>query len=93
MKCDVIDGSIASGFRQPIIYSFILVKLLGYKVFSEAKTVHFKKRNISVLNTVTFYLESDNYEKVNFNGETLTFTPQMIKVLNNMFTYTFISNK
>ena len=34
----------------------------------------------SVLNTTTFYLEDDNNEEVNFNGEMLTFTLQMNKI-------------
>ena len=38
------------------------------------------KKNKSVLNTTSFYLEDDNHEEVNFNGETLTFTLQMIKI-------------
>ena len=33
----------------------------------------------SVLNSITFYLEDDDNEEVNFNGETFTFTLQMIK--------------
>ena len=80
LKCDVINGSIVDGFKQPILYSFVLDKLPGYKVFSEPETVHYKKINKSVLNTITFYLEDDNNEEVNFNGETLTFTLQMIKI-------------
>ena len=39
-----------------------------------------KKINKSVLNTITFYLEDDNNEEVDFNGETLIFTLQMIKI-------------
>ena len=80
LKCDVIDGSIQDGVRQPILYSFVLDKLPGYKVFSEPETIHYKKINKSVLNTITFYLEDDNNEEVDFNGETLTFTLQMIKI-------------
>ena len=80
LKCDVINGSIVDGFRQPILYSFVLDKLPGYKVFSEPETIHYKKINKSVLNTITFYLEDDNNEEVDFNGETLTFTLQMIKI-------------
>ena len=74
LKCDVIDGSVVDGVRQPIIYSFVLDKLPGYKVFSEQETIHYKKINKPVLNTITFYLEDDNNKEVNFNGETLTFT-------------------
>ena len=80
LKCDAIDGSIVDGFRQPILYSFVLDKLPGYKVFSEPETIHYKKINKSVLNTITFYLEDDNKKVVEFNGETLTFTLQMIKI-------------
>ena len=43
LKCDVIDGSILSGVRQPIFYSFVLDKLQGYEVFSQPETVHYKK--------------------------------------------------
>ena len=80
MKCDCIDGSIQDGVRQPILFSFVLDKLSGYKVFCEPETIHYKKINKSVLNTITFYLEDDDYKEVNFNGETLTFTLQKIKI-------------
>ena len=80
LKCDCIDGSIQDGVRQPILFSFILDKPSGYKVFCEPETIHYKKINKSVLNTITFYLEDDDNEEVNFNGETLTYTLQMIKI-------------
>ena len=80
LNCDCIDGSVVNGLRQPILYSFVLDKLPGYKVFSEPETIHYKKINKSVLNTITFYLEDDNNKEVDFNGETLTFTLQMIKI-------------
>ena len=80
LKCDAIDGSIQDGVRQPILFSFVLDKPSGYKVFCEPETIHYKKINKSVLNTITFYLEDDNNNEVGFNGETLTFTLQMIKI-------------
>ena len=80
LKCDAIDGSVVNGIRQPKLYSFVLDKPSGYKIFSEPETIHYKKLNKSVLNTITFYLEDDNNKEVNFNGETLTFTLQMIKI-------------
>ena len=54
LKCDVIDGSVVNGNRQPILYSFVLDKPSVYKIFSEPKTIHYKKINKSVLNTITF---------------------------------------
>ena len=80
LKCDCIDGSIQDGIRQPIMYSFVLDKPSGYKIFCEPETILFKKINKSVLNTITFYLEDENNEEVDFNGETMTFTLQMIKI-------------
>ena len=80
LKCDIIHGSVVDAVRQPIIYSFVLDKRPGYKVFCEPETIHYKKINKSVLNTITFYLEDKNNKEVNFNGETVTFTLQMIKI-------------
>ena len=80
MKSDVINGSVVNGIRQPILYSFVLDKPSGYKIFCEPETIHYKKTNKSVLNTITFYLEDDSDKEVNFNEETLTFTLQMIKI-------------
>ena len=80
LKCDAVGGSVVNGIRQPILYSFVLDKKPGYKVFSEPETILYKKINKSVLNTITFYLEDCNNEEVDFNGETLTFTLQMIKI-------------
>ena len=80
LKCDAIDGSVVNGIRQPILYSFVLDKPAGYKIFCEPETIHHKKIKKSVLNTITFYLEDDDHKEVNFNEETLTFTLQMIKI-------------
>ena len=80
LKCDVIDGSILSRLRQPKFFGFVLDKPAGYKVFREPETIHFKKLYKSALNTITFYLEKDNHEKVDFIGEQLTFTLQLIKI-------------
>ena len=80
LKCDCIDGSIQDGVRQSILFSFVLDKPSGYKVFCEPETIHYEKTNKSVLNTITFYLEDDDHKEVIFNGETSTFTLQMIKI-------------
>ena len=80
LKCDCIDGSVLNGTRQPISFSFVLDKLPGYKVFCVPETIHYKKINKSVLNTITFCLENDNNEIIDFNQETMTFALQMIKI-------------
>ena len=80
LKCDVIDGSVVDGLRKPIFYSFVLDKKPGYKVFCEPETIHYKKINKSVLNTIKFYLEDNNNKVVDFSQETMTFTLLMIKI-------------
>ena len=54
LKSDCIDGSIQDGVRQPILFSFVLDKPAGYKVFCEPETIHYTKINKSVLNTIHF---------------------------------------
>ena len=68
------------GLRQTILHSFILGKPTGYKIFSEPETIHYKKMNKSVLKIISFHLEDHNHEEGNFNGETLNFTLQLIKI-------------
>ena len=80
LKCDAIHGSVVDGVRQPILYSFVLDKPSGYKVFCEPETIHYKKINKSVLNTITCHFEDDSDKVVDFNQETMTFTLQMIKI-------------
>ena len=46
LKCNIIDGSLVNGLRQPILYSLVLDKLPGYKVFCEPETTHYKKINL-----------------------------------------------
>ena len=67
LKSDFIDGSIQNGLGQPILFTFVLDKPSGYKVFSEPETIHYKKINKSVLNNITFFLENDNNKAVDFN--------------------------
>ena len=44
LNCDCFDGSVLNGIRQPILYSFVLDKLPGYKVFCEPGTIHYKNK-------------------------------------------------
>ena len=80
LKADCIDGSVLNGIKKPILYSFVLNKPPGYKKFCSPETIHYKKINKTVLDNITFYLEDTNNHQVDFNGETLTFTLQVIKI-------------
>ena len=80
LKCDCIDGSIMNGTREPILYSFSLDQPPGHKIYKEPKVKLLKKINKSILSHITFYFEDDDYKPVDFNGETISFTCQLIKI-------------
>ena len=42
-KCDCIDWRFLNGLREPVLFSFSLDKLAGYKVFCMPETMHFKE--------------------------------------------------
>ena len=80
LNCDGVAGSVVNGIREPILFSFVLDKPTGYKIFCQPETIHFRKINKPALNTITLYLEDDINEEVDFNQGTLTFTLQLIKI-------------
>ena len=80
LKCDVINRSVLSGSREPILFSLILDKLPWFKMFCEPEKTYSKKINKSVLNTITGFLDDDANKEVDFNEETLTFTLQLIEI-------------
>ena len=79
LKCNVVDGSIVNGVREPILYSFTVDQPTGLKIYKEPKVKLFKKINKSVLSHLTFYFEDDDYKPVDFNNEIVIFTCQLIK--------------
>ena len=80
LKCDCIQGSIVNGKREPILFSFALSSPPGHKIYKEPRVKIFKKINKSVLSHITFYFEDDDYKPVDFHGETISFTCQLIKI-------------
>ena len=80
LKCDCIQGSIVNVVREPILYSFALDQPPGYKIYKEPKVKFLKKINKSVLSHITFYFEDDDHKTVDFNGESISFTCQLIKI-------------
>ena len=80
LKCDCIQGSIVKSIRDPILYSFDFSSPPGHKVYKEPKVKLFKKINKAVLFHKTFYFEDDDPKPVDFNGETISFTCQIIKM-------------
>ena len=80
LKCDCVDGSIVNGIREQLLFSFNLSAPPGYKIIKEPTTVLYKEINKTQLDTFHFFLEDSNHNPVDFNGENLTFTIQIIKI-------------
>ena len=80
LKADCIQGSILNGIRQPILFSFALDQPPGHKIYKEPKVKLFEKVNKSVLSHINFYFQHDDHKPVDFNGETISFTCQLIKI-------------
>ena len=78
LKCDCIHGSIVNGVREPILYSFALSSPPGHKIFKEPRVKLFKKINKNVMSHISFHLEDDDHKPVDFNGELISFTCQLI---------------
>ena len=79
-KCDCSNGGIVNGIREPILSSFGLSSPPGHKLFNEPKIKLFRKINKSVLSDIRFSVEDDDHKAVDFNGETISFTSQLIKI-------------
>ena len=88
LKCDCIQGSIVNGKREPILFSFALSSPPGREIYKELRVKFFKNVNKSVLSLSTFYFEDDDHKPVDFNGETVSFTCQLIRIL-KLYFYTY----
>ena len=80
LECDCVDGSIVNGIREQILFSFILSAPPGYKIIKEPNIISYQKINKTRLDSIQFFLEDNNHNPVDSNGETLTFTIQIIKI-------------
>ena len=79
LKCYCIQGGKVNGIREPILYSFALSSTPGHKIYREPRIKFFKRMNKSLLSHIKFYFEDDDHKPVDFNGETINFTCQLIK--------------
>ena len=80
LKADCSIDSILIGTREPILYNFAPVYPTGHKLYKEPRTTLFKKIKKLFYLTPCFYLEDDDHKSVDFNGETIIFTYQLIKM-------------
>ena len=58
----------------------LLVHLHVIKFIIQLKSYFLKQMNKALLSHTTFYLEDDDHKVVDFNGETISFTCQLIKI-------------
>ena len=86
-KSNIFNGSKLNAIREPMLCSFNLDKPPGWKFFFQPERVSYRRMDKFVLNTITIGLEDDNHAEGNFNGETLTFTLQLIKIWTNKWAF------
>ena len=80
LKADCINGSIVSGVRETILYSFASDQPPGHILNKHPRVNFLKKIKKSALSHITFYLESDGHKLVTFNNETISFYCGLIKI-------------
>ena len=80
LRCDCVNGSIVNGIPEPISYSFALHKPPSFIFYIEPRFKIFKKLSKSVFSHINFYFEDDDRKPVVFEGETISFTCQLIKI-------------
>ena len=68
------------GLENKFLFSFNLSAPPGYKIIKEPNIILYKKINKTRLDSIQFFVEDSNHNPVDFNGETLTFTIQIIKI-------------
>ena len=79
-KCDCVNGSIVDGVREPVLCSFALDKPPGPNIFEEPGIKLFTRKNKIVFSHIKYFLEDDEYKLVDFNGEAISFTCQLVKI-------------
>ena len=78
LKCNCVYCSIVNGIREQSLFSFNLSAPPGFKIIKAPTTVLYL--NKTRLDAIQFFLEDSNHNRVDFKGETLTFTIQIIKI-------------
>ena len=80
LKCYCIEGSIVKGVRETSLCSFALDKTPGHIMNTETRIKNFIQIKESVLSFKIFVLEDDDHKLVDFKGEKVGFTCQLIKL-------------
>ena len=79
LKCNVIDGTLENGCSRNLFCTVLLsLHHLVIKYIKNLESNFLKKINKSVLSHITFFLEDDDHKRLDFNGETKSFTCQLI---------------
>ena len=93
LNFDSIQGILVNGIREPILYKFAPSSPTGHKIYKEPRIKLFKKINESVLSHITICFEDDDNKPVDFNGETISCTCQLIKLYYSyIYTYKYNNN-
>ena len=80
LKADCIQGGTVNGVCEAFLYSSAIDQPTGHEIFKATRVKLPEKINRAVLSHITIYSENDDYKAVNFNGEAISFTCQLVKI-------------
>ena len=75
-----MDGSFSNSVRETVLLTFVLEKLSGFKIYCEPEAKEYIFSSFLIDQKRTF-LWKMRREKVDFNGETITFTLILLKII------------
>ena len=77
--CDNIIGSIRNGFPSNILFSVVLNEPPGAKIVREPNLILYKHIYKEKLDSIDFWMEDDDGNKIDNHGEVISFTLHMKK--------------
>ena len=80
LKCDCVRGSTVNGIQESILFNFALDQPPRQIIYKEPNVKLFEKIKKSVLSHITFSIENDDHKPVDSDGESISFTCQIIKI-------------
>ena len=77
--CDCIVGSIRNGFPSNILFSVVLNEPPGAKIVREPNLILYKHIYKEKLDSIDFWMEDDDGNRIDNHGEVISFTLHMKK--------------
>ncbi len=77
--CDCIVGSLRNGYPSNILFTIVLNEAPGAKIVREPNLILYKHVYKEKLDSIEFWMEDDDGNRIDNHGETIAFTLHMKK--------------